>query len=33
MAGELALSLLLATLWGTSYSFIKLGIATIRRSR
>lgn len=26
MAGELALLLLLATLWGTSYSFIKLGI-------
>src|SRR3954447_16863591 len=26
---ELALLLLLATLWGASYSFIKLGVATI----
>jgi len=29
LTGELALLLLLATLWGASYSFIKLGIATI----
>lgn len=29
MAVELALLLLLATLWGGSYSFIKLGVATI----
>jgi drug/metabolite transporter (DMT)-like permease len=29
MAGELALLLLLAALWGASYSFIKLGVATI----
>jgi drug/metabolite transporter (DMT)-like permease len=29
IAGELALLLLLATLWGASYSFIKLGVATI----
>src|ERR1700756_5210546 len=29
MSGELALLLLLATLWGASYSFIKLGVATI----
>jgi drug/metabolite transporter (DMT)-like permease len=29
LAGELALLLLLATLWGASYSFIKLGVATI----
>jgi drug/metabolite transporter (DMT)-like permease len=29
MAVELALLLLLATLWGASYSFIKLGVATI----
>jgi drug/metabolite transporter (DMT)-like permease len=29
MATELALLLLLATLWGASYSFIKLGVATI----
>src|ERR1700754_832212 len=28
-AAELALLLLLATLWGASYSFIKLGVATI----
>lgn len=28
-AGELALLLVLATLWGASYSFIKLGVATI----
>jgi drug/metabolite transporter (DMT)-like permease len=28
-AGELSLLLLLATLWGASYSFIKLGVATI----
>jgi len=28
-AGELLLLLLLATLWGASYSFIKLGVATI----
>jgi len=29
MAVELALLLLLATLWGASYSFIKVGVATI----
>jgi drug/metabolite transporter (DMT)-like permease len=29
LAGELALLVLLATLWGASYSFIKLGVATI----
>jgi drug/metabolite transporter (DMT)-like permease len=29
LSGELALLLLLATLWGASYSFIKLGVATI----
>src|SRR5260370_28236331 len=29
MAVELALLLLLATLWGASYTFIKLGVATI----
>ena len=29
MARELALLMLLATLWGASYSFIKLGVATI----
>ena len=29
MAFELALLLLLATLWGASYTFIKLGVATI----
>src|ERR1700722_5295857 len=29
MAAELALLLLLAALWGASYSFIKLGVATI----
>ena len=29
VASELALLLLLATLWGASYSFIKLGVATI----
>jgi drug/metabolite transporter (DMT)-like permease len=29
MAAELALLLLLATLWGASYSFIKVGVATI----
>src|ERR1700709_485772 len=29
MAGELALLALLATLWGASYTFIKLGVATI----
>jgi drug/metabolite transporter (DMT)-like permease len=29
LAGELALLLLLATLWGASYSFIKIGVATI----
>jgi drug/metabolite transporter (DMT)-like permease len=29
VAGELLLLLLLATLWGGSYSFIKLGVATI----
>jgi drug/metabolite transporter (DMT)-like permease len=29
LAGELALLLLLATLWGASYTFIKLGVATI----
>jgi drug/metabolite transporter (DMT)-like permease len=29
MAFELALLLLLATLWGSSYTFIKLGVATI----
>lgn len=29
IAGELLLLLLLATLWGASYTFIKLGIATI----
>jgi drug/metabolite transporter (DMT)-like permease len=29
IAGELAMLLLLATLWGASYSFIKLGVATI----
>src|ERR1700704_7103693 len=29
VATELALLLLLATLWGASYSFIKLGVATI----
>ena len=29
MATELALLLLLATLWGASYTFIKLGVATI----
>src|ERR1700691_3879901 len=29
MATELALLLLLATLWGGSYTFIKLGVATI----
>jgi drug/metabolite transporter (DMT)-like permease len=29
MTGELALLLLLATVWGASYSFIKVGVATI----
>jgi drug/metabolite transporter (DMT)-like permease len=29
LAGELALLMLLATLWGASYSFIKLGVVTI----
>jgi drug/metabolite transporter (DMT)-like permease len=29
LTGELALLLLLATLWGASYSFIKVGVATI----
>ena len=29
IATELALLLLLATLWGASYTFIKLGVATI----
>jgi drug/metabolite transporter (DMT)-like permease len=29
LSGELALLVLLATLWGASYSFIKLGVATI----
>src|SRR3954447_13076801 len=29
MAGELALLAVVATLWGASYTFIKLGIATI----
>jgi drug/metabolite transporter (DMT)-like permease len=29
LSGELALLLLLATLWGASYTFIKLGVATI----
>src|SRR6267154_1874426 len=29
MTVELALLLLLATLWGASYTFIKLGVATI----
>src|SRR3982751_4653314 len=29
MARELALVVLLATLWGGSYTFIKLGVATI----
>src|SRR5258708_4037380 len=29
IAVELALLLLLATLWGASYTFIKLGVATI----
>ena len=29
LSGELALLLLLATLWGASYSFIKVGVATI----
>ena len=29
IAVELALLLLLATLWGGSYTFIKLGVATI----
>jgi drug/metabolite transporter (DMT)-like permease len=29
MTGELGLLLLLATLWGASYSFIKIGVATI----
>ncbi|MCB4767419.1 EamA family transporter [Ancylobacter sp. Lp-2] len=29
LAGELALLLLLATLWGASYSFIKIGVDTI----
>src|ERR1700729_1871798 len=29
LAGELALLLLLATLWGASYSFIKVAVATI----
>ncbi len=29
LSGDLALLLLLATLWGASYSFIKLGVATI----
>jgi drug/metabolite transporter (DMT)-like permease len=29
VTGELALLLLLATLWGASYSFIKVGVATI----
>jgi drug/metabolite transporter (DMT)-like permease len=29
MTGELGLLLLLATLWGASYSFIKVGVATI----
>jgi drug/metabolite transporter (DMT)-like permease len=29
MAGELALLAVLATLWGASYTFIKLGVATI----
>ena len=28
-AGELGLLALLATLWGASYTFIKLGVATI----
>ena len=32
MALELALLLVLATLWGASYTFIKVGVATIRRS-
>jgi drug/metabolite transporter (DMT)-like permease len=29
LAGELALLLLLATLWGASYTFIRIGVATI----
>ena len=29
MTAEFALLLLLATLWGASYTFIKLGVATI----
>ena len=29
LGGELALLVLLATLWGGSYTFIKLGVATI----
>ncbi len=29
LSRELALLLLLATLWGASYTFIKLGVATI----
>lgn len=29
LAGELALLLLLATLWGASYAFIRIGVATI----
>ena len=29
LTSELALLMLLATLWGASYSFIKLGVATI----
>ena len=33
IAFELILLLALATLWGGSYTFIKLGVATIPRSR
>ena len=33
IAFELALLLALATLWGGSYSFIKLGVATIPRPK
>jgi hypothetical protein len=29
MAAELALLVLLATLWGASYTFIRIGVATI----
>ena len=29
MAGELALLLVLATLWGASYTFIRVAVATI----